>query len=255
MRRRLGSATTSNSSAAAMRETLLSSYIAGKGFISSSPLSECWLRRRPSWPGSARPGAARPASSGRRAATARRCNPLAMVALVQREQRLDRLRVVGVIVGPRIAVLGDASGHGRDRLRVGIDRVELVPRERRRHLRARPGAHAPRAEHGLVRRVLVEVDEDPLAALFLPPRVGDQRRDGGARARARTRPRPRAPGYGSQRGCEPHVHVDAAVAGGLRVADDAELVEQRAARSRPRPARRRSRCRAAGSRSMRSSSA
>src|SRR3954453_639178 len=78
------------------------------------------------------------------------------------------------VVGPRVAAFGDSRRHARDRLRVGIDRLELVPRKGGGHLRARTRAHAPRAEHRLVRRVLVEVHEDAPAALFLPPLGGDE---------------------------------------------------------------------------------
>ena len=124
--------------------------------------------------------------------------------------------------------------------------VELVPRERRRHLRARAGPHRPRAEHRLVRRVLVEVDEDPLAALFLPPRVGDQ--VGAApRELARDRDRAaRAPGSGPTRGSSrtytwmPRLPV---VFGQPSMP---ELVEQRAHLVRGARAPRRSRRRAAG---------
>ena len=99
------------------------------------------------------------------------------------------------IVRPRVAEL---RRPGRARSRSSARRASIVssslPVERRRHLRARAGPDAPRAEDRLVRRVLVEVDEDALAALLLPPRVGDACRGGGARARARPRPRRRAPG-------------------------------------------------------------
>ena len=92
-----------------------------------------------------------------------------------------------------------------------------------------------------MRRVLVEVDEDALAALLLPPRVGHligiatrhlaRERHCGRSHLVRIPPR-----------LEPQVHVDAVLAGGLRVSDDAELVEQRAHQVRDR-ARPRSRCR------------
>ena len=68
----------------------------------------------------------------------------------------------------------EPPGHTRDRQLVRVQRLDLVPGQRRRHLRARPSAHRPRAEHRLVRRVLVVVDEDALPALLLPPRGGDQ---------------------------------------------------------------------------------
>ena len=100
--------------------------------------------------------------------------PVRAVALVHLEERLERLRVV-VHRRPRVAVALDPS---RDATSIvsssGWIASSSSQRERRRHLRARPGAHAPRAEHRLVRRVLVEVDEDALAALLLPPRGGDE---------------------------------------------------------------------------------
>ena len=146
-------------------------------------------------------------------------------------------------------------GHDGDRLVVGVDRFELVPAERGRHLRAGPGPHAPRAEDRLVRRVLVEVDEDALAALFLPPRVGDERWDAGARARARRAtaaartcvrvpPRQRA---GRTRGCR-----------GSRWSSDARRCRaRRTARARVAAASRiiSKSVPGCGSRSMRSSSA
>src|SRR3546814_14624766 len=57
---------------------------------------------------------------------------------------------------------------------VGHHVVELAPGYGRRHLRPHPGPHAPRAEHRLVRRVLVEVDEDSAPPLLLPPRRRDE---------------------------------------------------------------------------------
>ena len=116
------------------------------------------------------------------------------VAFVHREERLERLQVV-VDAGPRVAVrVGARRAPSRSCSVVGVDRVELVPGERRRHLPAGPGARRPRAEHGLVRRVLVEVDEHPLAAFFLPPRVGEDVGPAARRARAPPRPRPSGPG-------------------------------------------------------------
>ena len=57
---------------------------------------------------------------------------------------------------------------------VGVRLAELVPRQRRRHLAADPRPHGPGPEHGLVRGVLVVVDEDALAPLLLPPGRGDE---------------------------------------------------------------------------------
>ena len=56
----------------------------------------------------------------------------------------------------------------------GCDRVELLPREGRRHLRAGARAYRPGAEDRLVRRVLVEVDEDTPPPFLLPPGACDE---------------------------------------------------------------------------------
>src|SRR5207344_1893090 len=79
------------------------------------------------------------------------------VALVEGEQWLQRLERP-VDRGPRVTSAGDPSRHGGDRELVRRDVVELVPGERRGHLRADAGAHGPRAEDRLVRGVMVEVD-------------------------------------------------------------------------------------------------
>ena len=116
-------------------------------------------------------------------------------------------------------------GHRQRGERLGIDVVELVPLERRRHLGRGPGSDRPRAEHGLVRSVLVEVDEDAIAALFLPPRVGDRV---GSPAGQLAGHRDRGAAHLDRRPArlQPGVHVDAAVAGGLGPPADAQLVEQ-----------------------------
>ena len=75
---------------------------------------------------------------------------------------------------PRVAPAAHEVGHGPDGQLVGLDRLDLVPGERRRHLAARPGPGEPRAEDRLVRGVLVEVDEDAAAPLLLPPVRRDQ---------------------------------------------------------------------------------
>ena len=65
-------------------------------------------------------------------------------------------------------------GHGQHGAHLGIDVVELVPVERGQHLGRGTHVYRPRPEHRLVRGVLVEVDENAVAALFLPPHVGDR---------------------------------------------------------------------------------
>jgi len=107
-----------------------------------------------------------------------------------------------------------------------MDGVDLLPSQRTRHRGHRAGPDRPRREHRLVGRVLVEVDEDALAPLLLPPGGGDE-----VRMAALQLPRHR---YGRR----PHldrvpprlqaqVHVQASVAGGLDEADQPELFEQR----------------------------
>jgi hypothetical protein len=77
-----------------------------------------------------------------------------------------------------------------------------------------------------VRRVLVEIDEDALAALFLPPRVGDEV---GAAACELARYRHSRGADLDRRppGLESDVDVDAAIARRLRPTLDAHLVEER----------------------------
>ena len=116
------------------------------------------------------------------------------------------------------------------------------------------GPHRPRAEHRLVRRVLVEVDEDPLAALLLPPRVGD---DVGSAARELARDRDRgarAPRSASTavraartRGCRGCRWSSARRGCRARRAAPSARARRRAPRRTRRPG--------CGSRSMRSSSA
>ena len=72
------------------------------------------------------------------------------------EEGLDRLRVV-VDGGPRIAVPFDPLRHGGDGHVEGVDDAEVFPRERERHRCVVERPHRPWREHGLVRRVLVEV--------------------------------------------------------------------------------------------------
>ena len=90
-------------------------------------------------------------------------------------------------------------------------------------LGARP--HGPRSEDRLVRGVLVEVHEDPLAALLLHhfevTRSGCCRSSSRARATAPARTSTRVPPR-----LQAGVDVDAAIAGGLRVCGDPELLEQ-----------------------------
>ncbi len=63
----------------------------------------------------------------------------------------------------------EASGHGGDGEVLGRDVGELLPVQRRRHRRAGLGTDAVGRGDRAVASVLVEVDEDPGAALLLPP--------------------------------------------------------------------------------------
>src|ERR1700733_7988779 len=106
-----------------------------------------------------------------------------------------------------------------------MDLVDLVPAQRRADLGAGPGPYRPRTEHRLMRGVLIEVDEHPLTAFFLPPGRGDKvrapsfqlARDGDGRAAD-------LDGVPARR--QPDVDVQAAVPCRLRIAGDASLVQQ-----------------------------
>ena len=74
---------------------------------------------------------------------------------------------------PRVAMSGESVGNSVDRAGFGINRVEFVPPERRRHLCSDAWSDTPGAEHVLVRGILVVIDEHPIAAFFLPPLVSD----------------------------------------------------------------------------------
>ena len=129
-----------------------------------------------------------------------------------------------VHVGPRVAV-GEVVGHRRE---VALGRVgdlrELLPRHRRAHRCTRAGAQAPRTGDGAVPVVLVEVDEDPLAALLLPP---GRRHPVVTPLELATEADRRVPQFpeGPAR-LDAHVDVDAAVAARLRVAPHAEVLEE-----------------------------
>src|SRR4029453_16136702 len=90
------------------------------------------------------------------------------VVLVHVQQRLQR--VDGFVDrGVAIAQLGKARGHGRDREVLRRDFGELVPRDRCGDRRARFRPDAVGRGNRAIAGVLVVVDEDALAALFLPP--------------------------------------------------------------------------------------
>src|SRR4029077_16074131 len=141
------------------------------------------------------------------------------------EQGLERLWPAGDPF-PWVAAFLYPAGHGGDRHIGCMCAVDRVPAERRRHLGAGTGAHRPGAEDGLVRSVLVEVDEHPAAALLLPPRRPDEL--GAAPLElARGRDRCGAHLVGVPPRLEPNVDVEPPVARRLRVAGYSNLGEQR----------------------------
>src|SRR5271168_1883795 len=107
-----------------------------------------------------------------------------------------------------------------------MDLVDLVPVQRRRYLGAWPGPDGPGAEDRLVRRVLVEVDEDALAALLLPPGRGNQVRPPAFQF-ARDRHGRAAHLVGVPARLEPDVDVEAAITGRLGVTGHASVGQQR----------------------------
>ena len=74
----------------------------------------------------------------------------------------------------QVAALGEAGGHRREREVLGLDLGQLLPRDGCRHGRVDPTAHRVGRGDRPVARVLVVVDEDPLAPLLLPPRRRDE---------------------------------------------------------------------------------
>ena len=151
--------------------------------------------------------------------------PSREVGVVEVEQRLQRVgRVVDRGVG--VAPLGEPGGHRGDGEVLGRDLGQLVPVQRRRHRRAGLGADAVRRGDRAVARVLVEVDEDPRAALLLPPArrhlVGQAALQGageGDGGMADVDERPAR--------LDAHVDVEPSAARGLGKAGVAELGQQR----------------------------
>ena len=177
------------------------------------------------WPGWGSRAAPRPASSGRRAATARPGAPRPGPARSSSSS------------GSSDCGWSYISAHGSPSRTRRSGTVTMVrssgtrwssssQRERRRHAGHRPGPHRPRPEHRLVRRVLVEVDEHARPALLLPPRGGHEV-GAAALELAGQRHRGEADVVGVPSALQAHVDVHAAVAGGLREAGDPQLVQER----------------------------
>ena len=76
------------------------------------------------------------------------------------------------MAGGRVAPGREPARHGGDGQVAGIDVGDLVPLDRARHPPSGLARHRVRRRHGPVARVLVVVDEHPLAPLLLPPRRG-----------------------------------------------------------------------------------
>src|SRR5918996_3841602 len=106
-----------------------------------------------------------------------------------------------------------------------MDGIYFVPTEWRRNLGPSSSAHAPRTEHRLMGRVLVEVHKHPLAAVLLPPLC---RKDVRATPLKLSCNRHccgshliRVPA-----GLEPDVYVQPLIARRLGIADDSQLIEK-----------------------------
>src|SRR5215471_16084634 len=95
------------------------------------------------------------------------------VALNHGQEWLERLRVI-VHGQPGVADAVQSGRERSDRELVRVHLTDFVPAQRRRHLCSWPRPDGPRAENSLMRSVLIEVDENPLASLLLPPDRRDQ---------------------------------------------------------------------------------
>ncbi len=141
----------------------------------------------------------------------------------QVEERLERADRF-VDPGSRIAAFGEDRGHGRQRERLGLDRRDLVPKQRHRDARVGERPNRVGRRDGPVLGVLVVIEEDAVALLLPPFRRRDRRcpplhvarqRQRGA-AHLRVRPAR----------LDPDVDVDPAGARGLRPAGQADGLER-----------------------------
>ena len=155
------------------------------------------------------------------------------VACRQVQQGLERLGLGGD-GRPGVPPPVKQVGNGPDGQLLGVDRVHLVPRQRRGDLATHPRPGEPGAEDRLVGGVLIEVDEDPSTPLLLPPVGGDQVR----------MPSLELPGQGDSARAhreavparlEPGVDVEAPTAGGLGIGGDAQLLQKGAHTDRRLP--------------------
>ena len=128
------------------------------------------------------------------------------------------------IAGLDVAALREPRRHRLEREVLGLDVRQLVPGDGRGDRRVRPASHRVRGGDRAVARILVVVDEDLLAALFLPPGGGHKL---GQPPLDLTRERERAAAHHREfpARLDPAGDVDAAIAGGLRPADPAHLRE------------------------------
>jgi len=148
-------------------------------------------------------------------------------ALLARRQLQDVLDRAWAPIHLRVEMPGgrEALRHRRQREVARIDRIDLVPCERRRHARVGRGAHRVRGRDRPVLRVLVVVEEHAVP-LLLPPLARRQRRRAALDlARDRERGAPHA--IEGPRALDADVDVHAAGAGRLRPADQAEILERR----------------------------
>ena len=141
--------------------------------LPASPRATWCFRWSGAWRGWAGPSAARRASSG---SPAGRASPPARARGRRPPTGRAPAHVADGVVhaGPGVAVRAPAGpGTVRTVKSCGRDVVEDVPADRHRHRRAGQRPRAVRRGDGAVPVGLVEVDEDPLAALLLPPGGGD----------------------------------------------------------------------------------
>src|SRR5919205_984136 len=127
--------------------------------------------------------------------------------------------------GVAIAHIGKPRRHGCDREVLGRDVGELVPGDRCRDRRTRPGPDAVGRGNRAIAGVLVVVDEDALAALLLPPAGRDlawhapfELTPECDRRTTHFRERPAAR--------DPNVDVDTSASRGLRETRVAKLVQK-----------------------------